>query len=158
LTAIGFAGNIVQFADFGLKLVKVGVELYESSHLESHTTAEAAAERVKYVAARAVRDPNSFRAKFEQVPEAEFAGFRDNIDEDELELQSLCNECTKIATTLIDRVKSLGVSSESSIFRAWKSSQIALRSMWSRREIAQLEEQLKEHRSAIDSRVLISLG
>lgn len=155
LTAIGLAGTVVQFVDFSCKLIKLGSELYENGQVESYTSSTISTEIVKNLATGAVRDLDEYKTKLTQGLQG--TGDLGHLAEDEIELRKLCTECNGAAETLLGRLNKLKVSKFEKN-RRWKSLQHGLIAIWSKDDIQQLSYRLIEYRSAISSKVLLSLG
>jgi hypothetical protein len=145
LTAISFAGTVVQFVDFSSKLISASVELYKKSKLDVHDQANAAANDILDYSTklqRTLREPGSSAT----------------LSEDDRLLESICKGCDDLAHDLIARLDKLKVpENKKGKVKTWPSLSIALQSMWKREELSEIQERLKEYRQQIDSRIIHSL-
>jgi hypothetical protein len=154
LTAISLAGTVVQFVDFGCKLLKRSSKLYENAEIYSYSSAELSAEHVQTLAERAVKDLDQYKGKLwlgmQRAAPSEVA-------EDETRLRALCSECSEVADTLVSHLSRLTVS-ELSSNRKWKSFHHAFLSIWSEKDVQHLVNKLEQYRRAIESEILLNLG
>ncbi|KAH0543092.1 hypothetical protein FGG08_002606 [Glutinoglossum americanum] len=135
LAAIGLAGNIIQFVDFGGKLISKTAEIQKSSTgaLAENINIETATDDLALLSTKLHDSANS-------------AG--------DTALQELCQSCNAVATellTVLDSIKVHGGQNK------WKSFRKALRSVWSKEDIALLEKQLARFRDELNLRVAVDL-
>lgn len=97
LTAVSLAGTVLQFVDFGCKLFKVSVELYDTSESSIFDAEQDAAKHVTMLARDALKDLQDYKTKL-QGGEEELSRYA--TSEDEKELRALCHDCDDVATTL----------------------------------------------------------
>ncbi|KAE8446593.1 hypothetical protein EG329_011786 [Mollisiaceae sp. DMI_Dod_QoI] len=136
LAAIGLVGNIVQFVDFTSKLVSKAREGYrsadgafiENADLET-VTADllAVANKIKPQEVVRIRDTN---------------------------FSNLCSSCTDVAGELLAALAKLKVQNGKS---KWKSFRKALRSVWSKEEILEIEKRLSSFRDEINLHIVVDL-
>jgi hypothetical protein len=148
LSALSNAGNIIQFVDFGCKLVSRSRQLYKSLDgvLSDKVIVEVLAHDLKSLS-------TNLRNSLRENQPVDLT--RQVYSEDDAALDDLCRRCQGIAEKLLSRLYKLKVQGVSS-YRNWESFKKALRSSWSREEIDSLAAQLHEIRSEIEFRVLIS--
>jgi hypothetical protein len=144
-TALSLAGNVVQFVDFGIRLVSRGSELYTSA-----TGSLTANDELELVAA----DLNALTAKLRSSfnsEQIECFTQEDQIFADSFE--RICNEAAMIAEELMGDLDKLKVKGE---HRKWKSLWIALHTAWPNHQAASLERRLSRLREALDTHILVS--
>jgi len=142
LSCLAIAGAVVQFVDFGTKIIVECKSIYKSGESS-----------IRKQAMEATNDLQDFSAKFEQ-------SLHENLDrgcltEDELALKTLCGKCKKLADELVEKLNTLAVQDKK---RVWKNLETALASVWSRKEIEETKERLNEYRRAIDTRMIGLMG
>jgi hypothetical protein len=134
LTAISLAGTIVQFVDFTTKFVSKSTELYRSG---SGVLAENA--NIEKTTA----DLKKLNHRLEQTAAAH-----------EPDLQTLCQACGEVADQLLNALAKLRVTGQG---QKWQSLRKALRSIWSKADITQLEQRLASFRSELNLRIVIGM-
>ena len=150
LAALSLAGTIVQFVDFGCKLLAEGKQLYKSStgiltvneELELATT--------------------DLRALIDKVQKP-LKGSSSNLSpwlakedpETQLRFETICREAAKLAEELIERLDRLKLRGSQS--RAWESLKQVIKGAWSKDEIISLTRRLAALRKALETRVLFSI-
>ena len=135
ITAIGLAGNVVQFVDFGFKLISNGVELYRNSTLIEHAQLRDQARQLKDFNAILTsrldgvhRPDRSWTLR--KVLRSNWANARDEdlklLDEPLVKLlRAAVEHCDLCATQVVDAVSKLTVSGSNA---KWQSFRHALRS------------------------------
>jgi hypothetical protein len=137
-TAIGLAGNIVQFVDYSLKLISSTYEIYKSStgSSENHVYLEAIATRLLELN-RTLEQPKPTGTK--PYNEA---------------LLALRAECVQDAEALLRLIEALREKKGSK----WSSFRQALKSAWEKKEIDRLEGRLGAHRNEIATQLTAMLA
>jgi hypothetical protein len=168
--AIGLAGTIVQFVDFGSKIILEGRELFKSGSLKLNEQAEVVA-----------KDLLDFSTKLQRVPPDPNAA-PGPPTENELALRKLCEECNDIAKQILAKLDELKPKLrppkdlpknasrkekemwfkkvkeyQKDIERLGNSLRLALLSVWSRKDLLEIGERLEKYRAAIQTRILGSL-
>jgi hypothetical protein len=170
LTALGLAGNIVQFLDFCGKIVLGTREVYLSGSVGLDVQAEAA-----------TRELLDFTTKLQPAPLVHNG--TQAHSENEIALRQLCDECSDVAKQMLHQLNRLKrdyltppepVPPGASI-KQWEKRQqrfaeymedleelgrslrLALRGMWKRKDLEELEKRLEKCRAAIQLRMLASL-
>lgn len=170
LTAFGLAGTIIQFLDFCGKIVLGTREVYISGSTGLDVQAEAA-----------TRDLLDFTTKLQPAPSLHIGA--QPHTENEVALRQLCGDCSDVASQMLhqlNRLKREHLTPPDPVprgasLKAWEKGQLrlaeymrdleelgrslrlALRDMWSRKELEQLENRLEKCRAAIQLRMLASL-
>lgn len=132
LTAIGLAGNVVQFVDFCGKLVSKSVEIYRSREgvLREIIDIETATKDLAQL-----NDQNSI------------------VTADEA-LERLCKSCIAVADELLQALGKVKVNGSP---QKWLSFRKALRSVWSKEQIRELEQRLAILRDQLNLRLTADL-
>lgn len=133
LTIIGLVSSIVQFVDFGFKVVSKTVEIYQSGNMD---------EEVANIDS-ATRDFNLILANLTAVP----------VSSDKA-LNEICESCKISATKLKKALDKLQVNGKKHV---WRSLRTALQTIWDRKEIEELEKQLGMFRSQLNLRITVDL-
>lgn len=135
LAIIGLVGNIVQFVDFGGKLISKSTELYRSSEgaLAEHIDIETAINHLVLL-----------NSKLKDVATTTGDGA----------LESLCISCATTADNLLAALDKVKVKDKQ---HKWKSIRKALRSVWSKEEIGDLERRLATFREELTFHVVVDL-
>jgi hypothetical protein len=152
LTALSVAGTIIQFVDFGSKLLSSGIELYKSVQgtLKVH-------EELELVTS----DLNSVIIKFRQrsrspLGEIDRPLTTDNQHQED-SFHTICDEAARIANELLTRLQKLKVKANGKL-RSWESLKAAVKAAWSQDEIASLTRRLSTLKEVFYSRYMLSLG
>jgi hypothetical protein len=135
LAVIGLVGNIVQFVDYSGKLISKSTELYRSSEgaLAENIDTETATNHLVLL-----------NSKLQNAA----ATTGDST------LESLCKSCGTAADQLLaalDKVKVKGKQDK------WKSIRKALQSVWSKKEIEELERRLARLQEELNLHVVVGL-
>jgi hypothetical protein len=135
LAIIGLVGNIVQFVDFGGKLISKSTELYRSSEgaLAENIDTETATNHLVLL-----------NSKLKNAATAT----------GDSPLENLCKSCNTAAEKLLAALDKVKVKGEQ---RKWKSVRKALKSVWSKEEIRELERQLSKLREELNSHIVVDL-
>jgi hypothetical protein len=153
-TALSLAGNIVQFVDFGTKLIVESRSLYKSTTGVSSVNQEldfVAGEVQKFIAA--LRRPLTQIQAPSLVPSLTGEG----SSQDEYlsnDFAKITNECEKIAKDLQKRIEGLRVKRK---HRVWSSFHQAINSAWSKEELNELKRRLSALSEVLNTRILVSL-
>ena len=146
LTAIGLASNIVQFVDFGAKILSTSRELHQSESGATVKNLEIEAMTLHLTGlvgqlSKHSLDSTSFQRRKEQSPA-------------EKSLRGLAEICESIARELI---KTLGSIKKEKSGHAWISVYQALRSVWAGDRIDSLRSRLVSIRDEISFHLLSAL-
>jgi hypothetical protein len=144
LTALSLASNIVQFIDFGTKLLAKGYELYESADGASVGNAE-----LEFIA-RDLQKLND-RLKPPLSPKTNPTSSTPS----EAALRKLNDKCSGVADELINALTKLKVQGTSN--RRWKSFRQALSSLWKKEEVNAITTRLQNFRDELNLHILVSM-
>ena len=136
LTAIVLVGNIVQFVDFGLKIFSKARQVHKSS---TGTLPEEV--DIERIAADLIELTTSLQA-------AESLALGDTA------LENLCVACNEVANELLTVLGKLNASGTPT---KWKSVRKALRSIWSKEKMRELEKRLACFRAELTFRIVVDL-
>lgn len=142
LTCLSIAGNVVQFIDFSFKIYSDTRQLYEDGRLQVHDQTK-----------KAVEDLSKFSKSLSQSTRGQHN--TGGITENDVELEAICQHCSKLADDMVVRLKKFDVSKKDNVFRSVCQ---VLKSMWSAEELAKAEKTLAGYRDMLNSRLLGSLG
>jgi hypothetical protein len=138
LTALSLAGNIIQFVDFGTRLLSTTKELYRSS-----VGSLAIDDELKLV----TTEISILIAKLKQSSVFQEDGSSS--------FHKICDEAVGVATEIVTKLEGLRLGEGK--FRLWQSLQRAVKEIWSEKELNGLVDRLDKLRQALDSKVLFSL-
>ncbi|PMD21752.1 hypothetical protein NA56DRAFT_748726 [Hyaloscypha hepaticicola] len=131
LTVISLVGNIVQFVDFGSKLLSNAIELYWSpiGNLAGHHQLELV-----------TTDLHALISKLRQSFHPENDRSSEESEAQRKCFEAICDEAAKVAEELATRLDKLKV--KDGRLRKWHSLQHAVEAAWSRNELVDLKKQL----------------
>jgi hypothetical protein len=144
-SALSLAGNIIQFVDFGARLLSNARELYRSpvGSLSVHDEITLVTTDLETLVKR-LRGPVNARPSSEE-------------NDNQLQtLRKICGEAATVAEELLKRLETLKLSGEEK-HRGWRTVGLAVRSLWNEKEIAGLSNRLVMLKEALKTRVLFSL-
>jgi hypothetical protein len=135
LAIVGLVGNIVQFVDFSGKLISKSTELYRSSEgaLAENIDTETVTNHLVLL-----------NSKLKDAATAT----------GDSALENLCKSCNTAAEKLLAALDKIKVKGEQ---RKWKSARKALKSVWSKEEIGELERRLSKLREELNSHIIVDL-
>lgn len=140
LTALSLAGTIVQFVDFGKKLLTDCRDLYRST-----AGVLDASEELELVTL-------DLRALAKKLQNADFSAAR---RAEQATFKGICDKAAKIAEELLSRLDGLKV--KGSERGKWQCFKQAVKAAWSIDEVKSLEERLSTSRKALETHVLFSI-
>jgi hypothetical protein len=146
LSVVSLVGTIVQFVDFGGKLLSNAVELYRSpiGTLAAHHELELVTTDLQALISKLRQSLYSGN----EPPGQETASQRESFE-------VLCDEAVKVAEELVNRLERLKI--KDGKLRKWQSLQHAVEAAWSRKELVDLKNQLLGLKDALETRVLFSI-
>jgi arginyl-tRNA synthetase len=135
LAIIGLVGNVVQFIDFGGKLIAKSTELYQSSEgaLAENIDIETTINHLVLLTSK-LKDTAT------------------TTSDDAL--RRLCESCKSTADELLTALKKCKVSGKQD---RWKSIRKALRSVWSKEKILELEGRLARFKEELNLHIIVDL-
>jgi len=143
ITALGLAANVAQFIEFGLGIVSKGQQLYRAGSTVYHTTLQSVASDLELLTSELQRN-------LKTVTASKPLGIDDEA------LKTLCEDCSKTATELIEVLEELKVDTRQQK-RVWKSVRQALKSVWKKEGVDALVERLLQYRDQINTRILMTM-
>jgi hypothetical protein len=147
LAALSLAGNVIQFVDFGSKLLSRAEELYKSSR-----GSLAVNDEIELVTADLKDLITKLRGSFLAKDENEALSQQDQVNK--TSFRSVCDEAAKVADELVGRLTKLKLNGK---HRKLGSLQHAVRSLWNEREVASLMKRLLNLKETLESHVLFSI-
>ena len=154
LTALSLTGTVIQFVDFGSRLLSQGRQLYNSA--DGKLTANEENEVI-------TRDLHNLIKKLRQSissPEHFVGGFTQEDLEQKNGLELICDRAATVAEEIIVRLNELVIPEDVLLkdkrWRKLKTFQQVLKSGWSSGEIASLLARLGELRKSLDTNLLYS--
>jgi hypothetical protein len=150
LTALSAAGTIVQFVDFGTRLLSQATELYKSpvGTLRSNNELELVTTDLRGLITKLRQ---SFKNSSENDPECSPS---EDVQQ-RTSFERLCNEAATLAEELIVRLNKLKVKDGKQ--RIWRSLKEAVETAWSKNEVVDMKRRLLSFREALETRVLFSI-
>ncbi|PMD46947.1 hypothetical protein L207DRAFT_560602 [Hyaloscypha variabilis F] len=133
LTAFSVAGTVIQFVDFGMKLISTTAELYWSAD---------GALAVNKELDMAITDLSSVGKKLSH---------QGSLGPD---IEEICTKTDALATELLKKLEGLKVRGRN---RVWTSFHQAVKAAWSHEELDRLKERMETLRRVLDTNVLVSL-
>lgn len=148
LVALSAAGTIVQFVEFGCKLLSEGRAFYNSS-----TGAINVNEELELI----TNDLQALAFKIRGSSySARIVGPLAKAEQDDWDnLNRLCDGSANAAEELIDKLENLNV--KGSRYRRLESLKKAIESAWTKEEVEELVGRLKSYREVLESHLLFSL-
>jgi polyhydroxyalkanoate synthesis regulator phasin len=145
LTALSTAGTVLQFVDFGSKLIDASVKLYKKGELDVHEQAKSATDDILDYTVKLRRS----------LLQSDGSTTPPELTEDEELLKSICEECDELARDLLERLKKLSVPQDKKgAEKIWPTLTAAFKSTWKKEDLRDIQERLDRYRGAIDSRVI----
>jgi hypothetical protein len=145
LSALSLAGNIIQFIDFGGKLLSSARELYKSSVGVLNVN-----EEITLIT-------TDLEGLLEKLRGSLCASQGNHRNQDGINsLNKICDEAAAVAQELLTRLGTLRITPGCK-HRKWESLRVAIRSLWNEKEIASLSKRLAMLKEVLKTRVLLSL-
>lgn len=145
LSVLAVSAAVVQFVDFGGRLLSNASEIYQSQwgHTKSHVEIKALSENLAQMSDDI--EKRSQKIKANELTESEEVFF------------SLCRECKGISSDLQACLLNLQARGTTRIERAGNSLVVSLKGIWSAKRVEDLVERLKEIRQQVMFSVLVFL-
>jgi hypothetical protein len=145
LTALSVAGTIVQFVDFGTKILRSSYSIYKSTSgaLPVNDELEILTQDFAVLAIKLRRPLFA-----DQVPMNELLTGQD------LALQDLVDNCVRVADKLLTRLNGLKIQGRHQV---WRSLQQAIKSAWTQNEVKELTDTLFDYRTSIQTHIQKSI-
>ncbi|KAH7418606.1 hypothetical protein BKA64DRAFT_635725 [Cadophora sp. MPI-SDFR-AT-0126] len=152
LSALSVAGTIIQFVDFGTRVLSSGMELYRSTKGSLNVSEELELVtgdlQAVLMKLRANAGPV---ASIPPVPQSSA-----EIDEHRDSFLEICNNATSIAGELLHKLNGLKVKDGKHC--VWQTLRAAVKTAWSKDEISELKERLSNLTSSLTPRLLLEMG
>ncbi|KAG8534382.1 uncharacterized protein KY384_001227 [Bacidia gigantensis] len=133
-SALGLAGNIIQFIDFGSKIVSSSFDIYKSVDGSSSVSREL------------ISLTESLEESCDSLLEHQNSMTRHRSIKAEKDLLDLSRSCKELAEEFLGRLQSLKVNGGN---RKWQSLRQAVKSAWKEKESQVFAERLEKYRSQI---------
>jgi small-conductance mechanosensitive channel len=145
LTALSLVGNVVQFIDFGTKLLAKGHELYNSADGAAlgHTELISIAKDLQELNGRLNEALSSEQIEHKRLTDSDVA------------LCKLSEQCSGVAGELAEALDKL--SAQGTSHRRWKSFRQALKSMMKREEVDAITTRLQHLCDELNLHLLVSM-
>jgi hypothetical protein len=151
LTALSLAGTVVQFVDFGCKLLSEGRQLYKSTSGKLQSN-----EEIEII----TLDLQILLKKLHVSPLPSVPGALTPQAEETKSLQLICDQASTIAEEMIMELEKLAlpakVDGSNAPRKATKTFKQLLKARWNSHKIADMVARLTELRKAIDTNLLFS--
>jgi len=144
VAALGLAGSIVQPLEFGNKLRKTILEIWNSA---AGTTASNSA--TKAMVQTFLESLESVSADLSQYPSLLY-----QQNNEDTQLQSVILRCRELADELVRRIDKLRITGPSGKRKAFAAT---VKSLWQEDELAEIQKRLNMYRRELETRVLLSL-
>lgn len=136
---------MVQFADFGSKLISASFKLYKKGELDVHEQAKSATNDILDYAIKLRRT----------LRPSDGSATPPGLTGDEKLLESICEGCDKLARDLLRRLEKLSVPQDKKgAEKIWPTLTAAFQSIWKKEELLDIQKRLDGYRKEIDSHVI----
>jgi hypothetical protein len=148
ITALSVVAAVIQFLDYGTRIVSKGKELYSSADgaLSENMELETASVQLQNLSNTLM---DSFQAGLKAPP----GGKPDQSDE---VMQKICEDCVAVSRELVEQLEKLKIP-EGHPHKKWKSFRQALKAVWTKEKINEIAERLKNLRNYLDTVILVSV-
>jgi hypothetical protein len=150
LTALSLAGTLVQFIDFGSRLLSAGQELYKSA--SGNLAAE---EELQLLTADLKAVVNKIRPVTISHPSEESGPITEDDQKRQKVFETICDKTVKVAQELINKLDKVKI--EGTKHRKLKTLHQLIMREWSREEIDGLVNRLSALKEAFDREVLVAI-
>lgn len=143
LTALGLAGNVVQFIDFGCKLIAKARDVHRDGSVVEHDDMLVVNDDLR-------RYTTKLRDTMRPTGTLQLA-----LSEDDTSFLDICDGCLRVARDLEQALNKLRLPDKPS---KWKSFRQALKSVWGKERLAEMKNRLDLYSEQLDRRMLASIG
>ncbi|OBT75676.1 hypothetical protein VF21_05181 [Pseudogymnoascus sp. 05NY08] len=153
ISAMGCAASVIQFVDFGRKLVSGSLEIYRSAdgmsaeHVSIEDILRGLSELIIPLHARS-------DARLHNVTNANKNRPKEKLSVAEKELNRICKDCDDVAQQLLQELDKMRLRGG---HRKWKSFRQALGNIWNQSQITALEKKLERIQKQVDTTLLVCL-
>jgi hypothetical protein len=149
VAALGLAGNVLQFLEFGQKLCSTSLEIHRAATGASAANAESEALLRDFIDSIDTVSSDLKQYQFAlDATSSEVSGAGTNT------LHDIVENCNDLAVELLDRFEKLRGQGKRG---RWKSFMTGVKCMWKEKELQDLQGRLGQYRSQLEWRILISL-
>jgi hypothetical protein len=143
LTALGTVANVAQFVDFAIKIFVTSRNIYNSAdgNLVEHTDLS-----------RVTEDVSSLAEKLRES--LAITTTKTSLTADEQALSGLCKGCVDVSLELTTALEKIKVQGKGRRFRCFRQ---ALKSVWGKDEIDQLEKRVRMYKEELNTRIIVGL-
>lgn len=153
LAAVALAGNVLQFAEFGIKLLTASGELYGREDLTSNARIQESIDRIRAISNEGITQCDDFKRKLRRATGPDALPVLVQNDARIVKLSHECLDTAQDLQNILDKLK-LPRNAPS---RGWRSLLIAIKSVASEPEIEAHLAKLRNIKSEIGSTVISSL-
>lgn len=158
LSALGVAGNIVQFIDFSCKLISTGQKIHGSASgaLVENLEIEAIAASIQDLSSKV----DESLVTILRVPKAVGSNRANgenaisSINANNASILEVCQHCSNVGGELQEALQSIKIRGS---HREWNSFRAALRSVWDEPKVEEIFRRLQRLRDQLDSAILVSI-
>jgi len=142
VSAIGLAGNILQFVEFGIRVVSKGYKIYRSVD----------GCLVENLDLEIVTSDLVLLQKKIQTSKPHI--IVNEVEDDDQNLRALTQRCSDLADELLEKLNKAKAQGR---FRKWKSLRQAIKSVWSKKDVDEMANRLQSFKSEIQLHLMISM-
>jgi hypothetical protein len=149
VVALGVAGNVLQFLDFASKLCSTSLEIYRTADGASTSNAQTEALLKDFM-----ESMDEVSSDLVQYRSALFVTSKQALAAGPSQIGLIISDCQAISDELVARFEKLKSGGKPG---RWKSFVTAVKCMWEKKELDELQYRLQQHRAELEWRILISL-
>lgn len=143
LSALSLAGTVVQFVDFTIKILEKGRQTYKSA---DGSTAEH--EDLNAITNDLIRLNERLKSSMHSDREVK------QLSLDEQALEGVASDCSSIAQELLDHLQQLKVQGKKTKLKSLRQ---ALKNVWNKGELEELDDRLARYREELEVHLLVSI-
>ena len=143
VAALGIASNVISFIDFANEIFSASRQIYRNGSRDDHIDLELI-----------VGDLRGIVKGLEESPEP--SDGTEHLAEEENELQRLAKQCRSICDELSGVLEKLNVRDERGNIIKWKSVNAAIKTIWKKEQIQQLQKRMDDIRQELIIHVLMA--
>jgi hypothetical protein len=143
VSALSVAASVIQFVDYGTRVISKARELYTSADgaLSANSEIEEATTRLQALSGSLKADEGLERAP---------------LDETDTALDKICKECSEVSQELVGMMEKLKLP-KSYKNKKWESFRRTLKGVWEKEKTKEVVDRLASLRSELDTHVLVSV-
>jgi hypothetical protein len=154
LAAVALAGNVLQFAEFAIKLLTSSSELYNKGDLDSNARVLESIQRIRAISQEGISQCDDFKRRFRRATDPD--ALPATLVQHDAVIVKLSHECLDTAQHLQSVLEKLKLP-KNAPSRGWISLLVAIRSVASESEIKAHLARLRDIKSEIGSVLISSL-